>query len=324
LGDRGGALRIVFFGTPRTAVPSLGALLDAGQRVTLVVTRPDRPAGRSDRLVAPPVKLLAERRGVAVIQPAQVRGPEFAERLEAERPDAIVTVAYGKILPAAVLRIPALGCVNLHFSLLPRFRGAAPIQWALAAGESATGATTMRMNERLDEGDILLQEPVAIAPDEHAPELAERMAHAGARLLVETLARLQRGELVPRPQVAAEASHAPLLTRADGVADFALPARLLEGRVRGFDPWPGVWAKVNQRRLRIRRARAVPGAATSSAAGTVLGFEREALQVACGAGTVLDVLVVQPESGRELSARDARNGRVLAPGDRLEGASSGA
>jgi len=317
-------LRIIFFGTPRTAVPALIALLDAGQRVTLVVTRPDRPAGRSDRLVAPPVKVLAERRGLPIHQPVGVRTPEFAKRLESEGPDVIVTVAYGRILPGAVLRIPALGCVNLHFSLLPRYRGAAPIQWALAAGETVTGATTMRMSERLDEGDILLQETVAIEADEHAPELAERMAHSGARLLVETLRRLQEGSLAPRPQSAAEASHAPLLTRADGEVDFTLPARLIEGRVRGFDPWPGVWVLVGGRRIRIRRARAVPGATSTAPAGTVVGFERDALQVACAGGTLLDILVVQPESGREVTARDARNGRVLAPGDRLEGASTGA
>lgn len=312
-------MRIVFLGTPQAAVPSLEALIEGGYQVVLAVTQPDRPAKRSVRPVEPPVKVAAIRHGIAVIQPAKVRTPDFLAKVEDQRPDILVTVAYGRILTKPVLDAAALGAVNVHFSLLPKYRGAAPVQWALARQESVTGVTTMRMNERLDEGDILIQEPVPIAIDEHAPELQVRLAQVGASVLLRTLEGLAAGSLISRPQDHALASFAPPLSRSDGEVSFTLEAGEIEGRVRGFDPWPGAWSTVRGRRVRLRHARYLKERESPEPSGTVLEFESGALRVACGNRTVLELFSLQPESGRELSAADARNGRLVVPGDRFEG-----
>lgn len=309
-------MRIVFFGTPDVAATILETLVP-GHEVALVVTRPDRPAGRSARPVSPPVLNLARALDLPVVQPSKVRTPQFREQVAATRPDALVVVAYGRILPGSVLDAARLGAINVHFSLLPAYRGAAPVQWALARSEERSGVTTMRMNEALDEGDILLQQGVPIEPDEHAPALQMRLARLGAPLLAETLAQLAKGELAGRAQDATRASYAPPLSAQDGAGDLTLSAREIEGRVRGFDPWPGFWVRKNGKRLRITRARAHPEQAHAEP-GTVLAFEGESYLVACGGGSLLGVLAVQPEGRRALAARDACNGRVLLPGDRLE------
>jgi methionyl-tRNA formyltransferase len=308
----------VFFGTPRTAVPSLDALVTAGFEVSLVVTRPDRPVGRGRRLAPPPVQARAADHGLAIAQPAGVRDEAFLDALREVAPDLLVVVAFGRILPRGVLDQARHGAVNVHFSLLPEYRGAAPVQWAIANGETETGVSTMRMNERMDEGPILLQSVVAIGADEHAPALAERLAVVGAGLLVETLERLGRGDLAEREQDPARATLAPRLTRDDGWIDPALPARSIEGRIRGFDPWPGAWVVCRGRRLRLVAGRAVAGAPPSVAPGTIVDVGRAGMRVACGDASLLDVDAVQPEGAAVLGARDALNGRYLAIGDRLE------
>jgi methionyl-tRNA formyltransferase len=309
----------VFLGTPQAAVPPLEALLKAGHAVSLVVTRPDRPVGRSGRPVAPPVKLVAERHGIAVLQPVKVRGADFEERVRREAPDLLAVVAYGRILPVGLLRVARHGAVNVHFSLLPRYRGAAPVQWALVRGETVTGVTTMLVAERLDEGDILLQRQVAIEPGEHAPALEGRLAEHGAELLLETLEALGRGALQPRPQDHARATHAPLLSAADGEVDPAWEAREIEGRVRGFDPWPGAWVRSGARRLRLVEAGAMLSRSAGSAEpGRVLGLEDERLLVACGGQSVLGVSRLQVEGRRPVGAREAINGRLVRPDDRFE------
>jgi len=312
-------VRIVFLGTPGSAVPALEALLHAGHIVPLVISQPDRPAGRSSRPLPPSVKEAALAEGLAVAQPLKVRTDEFLSTVASARPDVVVVVAYGRILPAQVLRSAHHGAVNVHFSLLPRYRGAAPVPWALARGEETTGVTTMAMNERLDEGDILLQREVRIEPGEHCPELVGRLASIGASLLVETLSKLESQSLHPRPQDPAVATYAPRLTPEDGIADLDLTAREVEGRVRGFDPWPGVWVRRAGRRLRIARARARGDEQTEESPGRVIGFENEAFRLACSQGTVLEILGVQPQDKRILTAREALNGRHLLPGDQLEG-----
>jgi len=312
-------VRAVFLGTPDCAVPTLEALLDAGHEIPLVVTRPDRPVGRSARPKPPPVKQAALAHGLDVIQPHRIRGEEFQERLQAARPEVLVVLAYGKILPLAVLGIPSLGPVNVHFSLLPRYRGAAPVQWALANAEETTGVTTMHMSEGMDEGDILLSQEILIETGEHAPALLQRMSRIGASLLLRTLEGLGTGAIEPRPQDAADATHAPRLRREDGILDFTLRARKIEGRVRGFDPWPGVWAEKAGRRIRILECKAIVGSSRGDPAGHVKALEDEALVVVCGEDSLLAVHAVQPEGRRALTARDAVNGRQLAPGDRLEG-----
>jgi methionyl-tRNA formyltransferase len=311
-------VRVTFFGTPLAAVPALDALVDAGHEVALVVTQPDRPAGRGRSVLPPPVRERAVERGLSIVQPSGVRGPEFLEQLRAAAPEALVVVAYGRILPKAVLDVAPRGAINLHFSLLPAYRGAAPVQWSLARGETRTGATTMRMNERMDEGPILLQETVAIEEGEHAPQLTMRLARIGARLLVATLEGLARGEIAPREQEPEGVSLAPLLDRSDGWVDPALPARAIEGRIRGFDPWPGAWVSCRGRSLRWVEGVALDSTPHSAAPGTVLAVSAAGIEIGCGDGSVLRVSAVQPEGGRVLSARDAVNGRRIGVGDRVE------
>jgi len=305
-------------GTPESAVPALDAILAAGHDVPLVVTQPDRPAGRRKAPQAPPVKSFALARGLRVIQPEKVRTPQFLEAIVAAGPDALAVVAYGRILMRPVLDAARHGAINLHFSLLPAFRGAAPVQWALARGESTTGVTTFRLDEGLDTGDLLGQRRVAIASGEHAPELLARLAVGGATLLVETLAGLAAGSIQPTAQDHERATTAPILEREHGLWDQAWSARELEGRVRGFDPWPGVWAARAGKRLRIATSRALPDAIADAVPGTVLTLDGEGVRVACAGGTVAVVGSVQPEGGRVMRARDAVNGRLLHPGDRFE------
>ena len=311
-------MRLAFFGTPQTAVPALDALLDAGHEIRLVVTRPDRAVGRGKRLTPTPIRVRAEERGLPALLPRAVRGEELLGPLRDARPEALVVVAYGRILPAAVLGVAPRGAINLHFSLLPALRGAAPVQWCVACGETRTGVTTMRMNERMDEGPILLQEATDVAPGEHAPALAARLAAIGARLLVETLRRLAVGEIAPIEQDARAASYAPRLVRADGWVDPTLAAREIEGRIRGFDPWPGAWVRCRGRRLRLVDGRALECPESGAAPGTVLALGDAGLEIACGHGTVLGVVSVQPEGRQTIGARDAVNGRHVRVGDVVE------
>jgi methionyl-tRNA formyltransferase len=310
-------LRVVFLGTPAAAVPCLERLAGGGHDLTLVITQPDRPSGRSGTPAPPPVKAAALAHGLPVAQPAKVRDRAFLDLLRAARPDVLVVVAYGRILPVPVLELGAHGAVNVHFSLLPRYRGAAPVAWALVRGETQTGVTTMRLSERLDEGDIFLQRPLAVGAREHAPALLERLAQSGADLLAETLAGLAATTIPPRPQDHAAATYAPVLTRADGAWDPAWTAAEVEGRVRGFDPWPGVWAARKGRRLRLVEAEALDARAQDAPPGTVLGLEGARAWVACAAGTVLAVDAVLPEGRRVVAAREAFHGRHLSAGDVL-------
>ncbi len=312
------SVRVVFAGTPDSAVPALDAILAAGHEVPLVVTQPDRPAGRSKAPQPTPVKALATRRGLPVIQPEKVRTPEFLDRIVAARPDALAVVAFGRILTRPVLDAAPHGAINLHFSLLPLLRGAAPVQWALAHGERETGVTTFRLDEGLDTGDILGVRRMAIAAGEHAPALLSRLAIEGASLLVETLDGLAAGSIEPKPQDHAHATLAPVLTRSDGFWDPAWRSGELEGRVRGFDPWPGVWALLHGRRMRIVEARALPESIVDAAPGFVLTLDQQSCRMVCAGGTIAAIDSVQPEGGRRMSAREAANGRLLQPGDRLE------
>ena len=310
-------MRIVFLGTPAAAVPSLEAILDAGHEVALVVTRPDRPVGRSGTPGPPPVKARALQAGLRVLQPTRVRDAAFLSEIEGTRADALAVVAYGRILPAPVLAAVPYGAINVHFSLLPKYRGAAPVAWALLRGERETGVTTFHLDEGLDTGDVLLSRPVAIEEREHAPALLARLATLGGELLAETLDGLSRGAIVPRSQDHAAATAAPMLSREDGAWDPEWSAREVEGRVRGLDPWPGVWAAKGGRRIRLVEAAATE-LTTPKEAGTVLELAEGRLLVAAVRGGVVAITVVQPEGRRAMSARDAVSGRQLTPGERLE------
>src|SRR5256885_3777116 len=281
----------VFCGTPQFAVPTLEKLVEAGHRVRLVVCQPDRPSGRGQAMKPPEVKQRALALKLPIIQPPSIKNnAELREKLEDLKPEAIVVVAYGRLIPKWMLDLPRYGNLNLHGSLLPKYRGAAPIQWAIANGERWTGVTTMRLDEGLDTGAILLQREIAIAPEDTAVTLAPRLAAAGAELMVETLRRLQEGSLQPRPQDHSKASLAPILKREDGRIDFSLAATAIVNRMRGFQPWPGAYTRFRGKHLQILAARAVEND-FHLAPAELLAKDRR-LVAACGSHTTLEILGV--------------------------------
>ncbi len=315
-------MKLVFCGTPRFAVPTLEALLGADHEIALVVTQPDRPVGRAQELVAPPVKQTALSAGLEVTQPEKIRNnAEFRAGLEAIAPDAIVVVAYGRIIPPWMLALPRLGCINLHASLLPKYRGAAPIQWAVAMGETVTGNTTMLLEEGLDTGPILLQQQVEIAPEQTAADLFDVLARVGAPLMVETLAGLANGSLRPRQQDDARATLAPLLEREDGRMDFAAcTARELQNRWRGFQPWPGAFTMLNGKKLIVHRmavAESSGVARESSGKPGEIRVENHRLFVRCAHNTWLELIEIQLEGKKRLAAAEFLRGMQLAAGSRL-------
>lgn len=297
---------LVFCGTPQFAVATLQALFDAGHQVRLVVTQPDRPSGRGMEFTAPPVKQLAQKIGLPLAQPERIKNnEEFRAQLEAIAPRAIVVVGYGRIIPRWMLDLPPLGNLNLHASLLPKYRGAAPIQWAIANGESTTGNTIMRIDEGLDTGDILMQQEEAIDPNDTSVTLAPRLAARGAQLMVETLRAIERGTVTARPQDDAQATLAPILTREDGRIDFRRSAREIYNRLRGFQPWPGAWTKFRGKTLAINKVKVADG--RNLAPGTI-EISRDQLFAGCGNDSSVELLVVQPEGKKRMSARDFVNG----------------
>ena len=300
-------LRIVFFGTPEFAVPSLRALLAGRDPVIGVVCQPDKPAGRGQRLAVPPVKQAALRARLPVFQPEKLRAPETLDTLASWAPELIVVVAYGKILPKHVLELPPLGCINVHGSLLPKYRGAAPIQWAILRGAERTGITIMCMNERMDAGDILLQQETAIGPQETYGELQARLAEMGARALLDAIARLHAGTLMPQPQREDEMTLAPMIKKAEGRIDWTQPALQISRMVRAFNPWPSAFTALRGKQLKIHRAHA-EAVHSTAAPGTVLGVG-EGVSVATGGGTlVLDE--VQLEGRKRLPAAEFARGAV--------------
>ncbi|HEX8142623.1 MAG TPA: methionyl-tRNA formyltransferase [Pyrinomonadaceae bacterium] len=309
-------MRLIFMGTPEAAVPTLRRCLEDGHEVLAVWTQPDRPAGRGNKLKAPPVKEFAQLCGLRIHQPSKIRTDEAFSLFASYRADAAVVVAYGRILPAPFLHAPRIGCLNVHFSLLPKLRGAAPVNWAIVRGETETGVTTMQMDEGLDTGPILLQHKTTIGPRESAPELMLRLSLSGAELLGETLKRLD--EIEPRSQRDEYATLAPLLKREDGLISWASDAFEIERRVRGFQPWPNAYTKYEAGRLVIWRALPEQGdAAGAGEGGTVVEAHGDNLRVACAAGTLLNVQEVQPEGKRRMSVRDFLNGSQVRAGSRL-------
>lgn len=311
-------MRLVFCGTPEFAVPSLAHLLRAGYEVPLVVTQPDRPKGRGGVPSAPPLKVAAEKLGVRVQQPEQIKNnAEFRAELEKLGPRAIIVVGYGHIIPAWMIALPPLGNLNLHASLLPKYRGAAPIQWAIANGEVVTGVTTMRIDAGLDTGDILLQAAVPIRASDTALTLGPRLAELGAALLIETLQRLDAGTLAPTPQDGAQATLAPILKKEDGLIDWRRPALDTWNRLRGFQPWPGAYTSFRGKGLQITDAR--PEHESSSLQPGELSATRGKLLAGCGAASALELLELQPEAKKRMSATDFVNGYQPQTGERLGG-----
>lgn len=299
-------LRLVFLGTPEFAVASLEACVAAGHEVAAVYTQPDRPKGRGQALAAPPVKQSALRLGLEVRQPVKVRAPEVVSELGALAVDAMVVVGYGQIIPQVIIDLPRLGIVNVHASLLPRYRGAAPIQWAIARGETRTGVTTMMINAGLDTGDMLLKAEVEIGVEETAVELSRRLAPLGAALLIETLAGAEAGTLPRTPQNDAEATLAPILRKEDGLIDWTWPAATIQARARGFQPWPGVYTAFRGQPLQVWTCRV--DAASSPLAPAALAVAGERLLAGCGDGVNLELLELQLPGKKRMAAGAFVNG----------------
>lgn len=308
-------MRIIFFGTPAFAVPSLRALLGSGNEVPAAVTRPDRMKGRGHVLSAPPVKEFALSRGIPVLQPATVRTSSFIHDISALRPDVIAVVAYGRIIPPDILRLPSMGCVNLHGSLLPKYRGAAPVQRAVINGDPITGITTMLMNEGLDTGDILLQEETGILDDDTTQSLSIRLSEIGASLLVKTLDGLRGQTVRPIPQTG-EPSFAPPLKKEDGKIDWTRSARRIFNLVRGTYPWPGAYASLNGERVVVLKS-VIADDQYSGEAGRIAEISADSLRVATGQG-LLSLLEVKPEGKKAMPAAAFAHGRRIREGMRFD------
>ena len=309
-------MKIVFCGTPEFAVPTLNAVVDAGHEVALVVTQPDRAAGRGLELQLPAVKRAAMELGLPVVQPERIKNNlEFREQLEAIAPDVILVVAYGRIIPQWMLDLPPHGNINLHGSLLPKYRGAAPIQWAVAHGETATGVTTMRLDAGLDTGAMLLAKVVPIGIEETAVKVYETLAPAGAELMVETLDGLAAGTLHSQKQNDAQATLAPILKREDGWMDFSHPAKTLYDRWRGFQPWPGAHTTLRGKKLIVHRMKLVAHAFEGESG--VLMIAGDSLRVGCGLQTVVELEEVQMEGKKRMSAAEFLRGYQVKSGERL-------
>jgi methionyl-tRNA formyltransferase len=308
------SLSLVFCGTPQFAVPTLDRLAEAGFRIQLVVTQPDRPKGRGLELVSSPIKRRALQLKLPITQPETIKNNDaFRAELTALKPDAIIVVGYGRIIPQWMLDLPVLGNINLHASLLPKYRGAAPIQWAIARGETATGVTTMKLNVGLDTGNILLQYPIPIAPNDTAETLSLPLAAAGAELIVETLRGLQAGSIHPRQQDHTQATLAPILKKEDGLIDYSRPAYEILNRMRAFQPWPGAHSKFRGKNLQIWKAAAL----NRSLPRSELKMEGDRLFAGCGANTAIELLEVQLEGKKRNSAADFIRGYRPLPGEKL-------
>jgi methionyl-tRNA formyltransferase len=313
-------MKLVFCGTPQFAVPTLEAVLHAGHEVALVLTQPDRPSGRGMQLTASPVKTVALASGIPVEQPTKIKTNEALQtQLATIAPDAILVVAYGRIIPPSMLKLPRHGNINLHGSLLPKYRGAAPIQWAIARGEAVTGVTTMRLDEGLDTGDILLKQELPIAPEQTSTDMYPRLSHIGASLMLETLTGLEAGTIAPQPQQHEQATLAPILTREDGSIDFKRSAQETYNRWRGFQPWPGAWSTLGSRKFTVTRM-ALPNQSQAPPAmppGKLIA-DNAHLYAACAAGEWIELVEVQLEGKRSMAAADFLRGNPLPEDARLD------
>jgi methionyl-tRNA formyltransferase len=308
------SLNLVFCGTPSFAVPTLERLVAAGFHIQLVVTQPDRPKGRGLEVVSSPVKQCALKLQLPIIQPETIKNnADFRDQLTAINPDAVIVVGYGRIIPQWMLDLPPLGNINLHASLLPKYRGAAPIQWAIAQGETITGVTTMKIDAGLDTGDILLQEKIPIAPDDTAETVAPKLAAVGANLIVATLHGMQAGNISPRPQDHTQSTLAPILRKEDGLIDFSRPAPEILNRMRGFQPWPGAYSKFRGKNLQVWKAASFDRTLSPSE----LRVEGDHLLVGCGHSSTIEVLELQLEGKKRTFASDFIRGYRPTSGEKL-------
>jgi methionyl-tRNA formyltransferase len=307
-------MRVVFMGSPEFAVPCLRALA-ANHEVALVISQPDKPAGRGGEIRAPAVKVAAQELALPVFQPASARNGELERALKETKAELAVVVAYGKILPRAVLDALPRGCINVHASLLPKYRGAAPVQWAVMSGEVETGIAIMQLDEGMDTGPVILERTVAIQPEETSGELLARLAPMGAEGLLEAIQQIAAGTAQRTPQDHAHATHAPMLKKSDGVVDFTQPADLIAARIRGVDPWPGAQAQLRGQLVKLFRARLTDGTA-GRAPGTVIDINADGLHISC-VGGVVAVREIQVAGRKRMTAKELAAGRGVAIGDKL-------
>jgi len=308
-------MKVVFMGTPQAAVPTLERLLADGHEVVAVYSQPDRPSGRGNKITFSPVKQFALDRGLPVLQPTKIKTDETLDEFRSHNADIAVVVAYGRILPAGFLNAFRFGAINVHFSLLPKYRGAAPVNWAIVNGEAETGVTTMKMDAGLDTGDILLQRAEPISPDETAPELMERLSFLGAELLSETIHDLSSIE--PQQQDHSSATLAPIMKREDGLIDWTMPADAITNRVRGFQPFPSSFTFRSGQKLTIWNSSQADAVFNATGSGVVLNADKSEFIIGCGGGTALSVREVQPEGKRRMSSGDYINGSHLSVGEVL-------
>lgn len=304
-------MKIIFMGTPDFAVPTLRALYNEGHEIAAVFTQPDKAVGRKQIITPPPVKAAALELGLSVFQPTSLRDDAITEQMKNLAPEVIVVVAYGKILPEAILNIPKFGCINGHASLLPRHRGASPIQWSIVSGDKKTGVTTMLMEKGLDTGDMLLKESVIIGENETGEELHDRLSDIAARLMVKTLKAVKEGSITPEKQDDSISTYAPIITREMGFLDFTKPAAELHNLIRGFYSWPAAYFILDSKRVKVLSS-ALSGE-TKEFPGTVLESDTR-LVIACGEGTALELLEIQPEGSKRMTAADYLKGHSLSKG----------
>ncbi|HLE24518.1 MAG TPA: methionyl-tRNA formyltransferase [Thermodesulfobacteriota bacterium] len=300
-------MRILLMGTPEFAVPSLRALIESGEEVVAVVTQPDKPKGRGLEIVPPPTKILAEKHRIPVLQPAKIKTEEFFIELKKFNPDLICVAAYGKILPKNILDLPTYDCINVHASLLPKYRGAAPINWAIIRGEKVTGITTMKMDEGMDTGDMLLKKELPIDDEDTGETLSEKLSEIGGKLLIETIRLLKEGRLNPIPQDHSQATYAPMLKKEDGKIDWKKSAEEIKNLIRGTLPWPGAYTNLEGKLLKIYKARL---AEDEGKPGEIIKSDSDTLRVATGKGA-LDILELQIEGAKRLKTEEFLRGRKI-------------
>jgi methionyl-tRNA formyltransferase len=311
-------MRIVFFGSPASALPSFLRLIDEGHILQLVVTQPDRPSGRGKKIQYSPIKKKALDLGIPVFQPGRIRkDPKALQRMREYQPELNVVVAYGQIIPAEIIYFPRYNSINVHFSLLPKYRGASPVQWALLNGEIKTGITIMELNEKMDEGDILSQKEIDILPDESADRLESRLAEAGAEMLVKTIAEIE--EITPAKQDHSLATYAPKIKKEDGRIDWKENARFLERKIRAFSPWPSLFCFIGQRRLKVLEGKTIPFTGKDiPPPGQIIDIDSMGIQIACGGKSVFLLETLQPENKSAMNAYAFSLGRHLKPGDSFD------
>lgn len=309
-------MRIVFFGSPASALPSLKKLLESNHSIEFIITQPDKPFGRGKKVSPPPIKKIALDQNIPVYQPEKIRkDAEALEKIKKIQPDLNVVVAYGQIIPSSIIYLPKYNSINVHFSLLPKYRGASPVQWAILKGERKTGITIFELNEKMDEGDILTQEEFQILPDEGAVELEARLALKGAELLTETIAKID--EIKPRKQDHSIATYAPLIKKEDGRIDWIKDALHVERQVRAFTPWPSVYTFLGEKRVKIHKGRKIEDRIEPFSPGEILGVKKEGIEVCCGEGSVFLIESLQPENRNKMDAYAFSLGAKIKPGDKF-------